>query len=136
MSKILYVPSHQRRQKGVASKHSGASQHIVGEKRFKDDIKFKQRASRPIRVKTANGIVELTEVVLTQIGSQGSQRTHVFDECFALLSLGEVCAKHGHTFVWSAHEKVPIFLDQAGKPIPLRIVNNVPCFDEDDIVSE
>ena len=91
---------------------------------------------KPFRVKTANGIVEMTEEVPTQVGFHGTQNISVLKDSPAALSLGELCVQHGYTFIWSANEKVPIFRDQNGKSIPVRTIKNVPYFSEEDMNQE
>ena len=93
------------------------------------------KADHAYRVKIANGIVEMNQMIPTRLGFDGVQNIHVLKESPPALSLGELCIEGGYAFVWLPSAKVPGMIRPQGKSIPLRTIHNVPYFVEEDLES-
>ena len=97
-----------------------------------DDVSSNNVARRPvrgepIRLDTANGLVEITEQVALLVPELDEEvRACVLNTMPAVLSVGRRCMEHGYAFHWEPWEKPVLVCPGGDKIIPLSVEHYVP----------
>ena len=114
-----------------AALDSGSGVNLVGANDVPNDREVEDGAK--LRLHTANGIIESTKVVQTQVPLPGPElnvESRVLADSPNVLSMGQMCMKHGYGVLWPPAD-LPVLFTPDGRCFQVPLEYFVPVISQD-----
>ena len=112
---------------------TGCPFDLIGRNRIPaDSFEHIRDSTTPVQLSTANGHLQVTQVVDMQINAfKENIEPYILDETPDVLSIGQRCVEMGYEFRWPALSENPYFINPQGDRIDLISINNCPYLQDD-----
>ena len=105
---------------------TGTSNAVINAPEIRDATRI-EKASKPKRAMSANGIITFDQILETRVPLLGrSFQAYVLPNTANALALGRLCTEFGYSFWWGAFRKEPKLWDKSGRDVPIYVRNFVP----------